>query len=76
MPFFGKGGGSHNSHDMRLSGMSIMGLLISPSLRNYTTNIGIRRGSTPMYASMFWFNLAGDPPFFSVGETLDFMMLT
>ena len=76
MPSFEKGEGLHNSNEMRLSGMAGMGLLISPSLRNYTTNIGIRRGSTPMYASMFWFNLAGDPPFFSVGETLDFMMLT
>ena len=60
MPSFGKGGGSRNSHEMRLSGMPGMGLLISPSLRTYTANIGIWRGSIPMYASMFWVTLAGD----------------
>ena len=36
MPSFAKGGGSHNSHDMRLSGLPGMGLLIYPSLRTYT----------------------------------------
>ena len=41
MPFFGKGGGSRNSHEMRLSGMSGMDLLICPSLRTYTANIWI-----------------------------------
>ena len=60
MPYFGKGGGSHNSHEMRLSGMPGMCLLISPSLRTYTANIGIWRGSIPMYASMFWVTLVGD----------------
>ena len=60
MPSFGKGRGSRNSHEMRLSGMPGMGLLISPSLRTYTANIGIWRGSIPMYASMFWVTLAGD----------------
>ena len=59
MPSFGKGGGSRNSHEMRLSGMPGMGLLISPSLRSYSDNIGIWRGSIPMYASMFWVTLAG-----------------
>ena len=59
-PSFGKGGVSCNSYEMRLSGMSGMGLLISPSLRSYSDNIGIWRGSIPMYASMFWVTLAGD----------------
>ena len=38
MPSFGKGGGSRNSHEMRLSGMPGMDLLISPSLQTYTAN--------------------------------------
>ena len=67
MPSFGKGGGSCNSHDMRLSGMSGMGLLISPSLRTYTANIGIWRGSYPMYASMFWVTWASDSTSFQCG---------
>ena len=67
MPFFEKGGGSRNSHEMRLFGMLGMGLLISPSLQNYTSNIGIRRGSIPMYASMFWVSLAGDSTCFRCG---------
>ena len=60
MPSFGNGGGSRISHEMRLSSMPGMGLLISPSLRTYAANIRIWRGSTPMYASMFWVTLAGD----------------
>ena len=56
-----------NSHEMRLSGMSGMGLVIYPSLRTYTTNIGIWRGSIPMYASMFWVTLAGDSTSFHRG---------
>ena len=64
MPSFRKGRGSRNSHEMRLSGMPGMGLLISPSLRTYTTTIGIWRGSIPMYASMFWVTLAGDSTYF------------
>ena len=32
VPFFGKGEGSRNSPELRLSGMPGMGLLISPSL--------------------------------------------
>ena len=59
MPSFEKGGGSRNSHEKRLSDMPGMGLLISPSLRTYTANIGIWRGSIPMYASMFWVTLTG-----------------
>ena len=39
--FFGKDGGSRNSHKMRQSDMPGMGVLIYPSLRNYTANIGI-----------------------------------
>ena len=67
MPSFGKGGGSRYSHEMRLSGMPGMGLLISPSLRTYTVNIGIWRGSILMYASMFWVTLAGDSTSFRCG---------
>ena len=70
MPSFGKGGGSRNSHEMRASGMPGMGLLISPSLRTYTANIGIWRDSIPMYASMFWVTLAGDSTSFQCeGDT-------
>ena len=67
MPSFGKGGGSHNSHEMRLSGISSMGIIISPSLQTYTANIGIQRGSIPIYASMFWVTLAGDSTSFRCG---------
>ena len=67
MPSFGKDGGSRNAHEMRLSGMVGMGLLISPSLRTYTANIGIWRGSIPMYASMFWITLAGGSTSFLCG---------
>ena len=66
MPYFGMGTGSRKSHEMRLFGMPGMGLLISPSLQTYTANIGIWRGSIPMYASMFWVTLAGDSTFFGV----------
>ena len=67
MPSFGKGGGSCNSHEMRLSSMPGMGLLICPSIRTYTANIGIWRGSIPMYASMFWVTFAGDSTSFLCG---------
>ena len=60
MPSFGKSGGSHNSYEMRMSGMPGMVLLIYPSLRTYTTNIGIWLGSILMFASMFWVTLAGN----------------
>ena len=60
MPSFGKGRGSRNSHEMRMSNIPGMGLFISTSLQTYTANIGIWRGSIPMYASMFWVTLAGD----------------
>ena len=60
MPSFRKGGGSRESHDMRLSGMPGIGLLISPSLLTYTANIRIWQGSIPMYASKIWVTLAGD----------------
>ena len=72
MPSFGKFGGSLNSHEMRLSGMPGMGLLISPSLRTYTANIGIWRDSIPMYASMFWVTLAGDSTTFHCGVDTGF----
>ena len=64
---FREGGGSYNSHEMILSSMPGMGLLISPSLRTYTANIGIWRGSIHMYASMFWVTLVVYFTFFGVG---------
>ena len=67
MPSFGKGGGSGNSDEMRFSGMPGMGFLFYPSLRTYTANIGIWRGSIPMYASMFWVNLGGNSISFQCG---------
>ena len=60
MPSFVKGGGSRNSHEMRLSGIPGVGLLISSSIQTYTSNIGIGRGSILMYTNMFWVTLAGD----------------
>ena len=62
----------HRSYEIRLSGMMSMGLLISHSLRTYTTIIGIWRGSIPMYASMFWVTLAGDSTSFRCGEHTGF----
>ena len=76
MPSFGNGVGSLNFHEMRLSGLPGIGILISPSLRTYTANISIWRGSIPMYASIFLITLSGDSTSFSVGKTLNFMMLT
>ena len=76
MPSFGKGGGSRNSHEMRLSGLPGMGLLISRSLRTYTTNIGsggVKFLCTLACCGLLWPVI---PPLFGVGETLDFMMLT
>ena len=68
MPSFGKDGGSRNSHNMRFSGVPAMGLLTSPSLRTYTTNIGIWRGEIPMYARMLWITLASDSASFQYGR--------
>ena len=68
MPSFEKGEGSRESYEMRLSGMSGMSVLISPSLRTYTANIGIWQGSIPMYASMFWVTLPGDSSSFRCEE--------
>ena len=76
MPSCVKGGGSRNSHEMRLSGMLGICLLISPSLQTYTANIGIEQSSIIMCTSMFWSLWPVIPPLFGVGETLDFMMLT
>ena len=67
MPSFGLGGGSHTSHEMRLSSMLGMGLLISHILRTYTANIRIWRGLIPIYASMLLVTLAGDSTSFGVG---------
>ena len=72
IPYFGKGKGSRNSHEIRLSGMTGMGLLISPSLRIYTANIRIWWGSIPMYASIFWVTLAGDSTSFERGGETGF----
>ena len=76
MPYFGKGGGSRNSHEMRLSDMPGMGILISLSLQTYTANIGIWRGSIPINASMFWVTLSGDSASFCFGRDTFLMMLT
>ena len=72
MPSFDKGGGSRNSHEMRLFDMPGMGLLISPSLRTYTANIGIWRGLIPMYSRMFLVTLAGDSTSFQCGGDTGF----
>ena len=72
MPSFGKGEASRYSHEMRLSGMPGLGLLIYPSLRTYTVNIGILRGSIPMYDRMFWVTLAGDSNSFACGGDAGF----
>ena len=60
MSSFEKDRGSCNSHEMRLSGMPGICILISSSVRTYTANIGIWRGSIPMYASMVWVTLSVD----------------
>ena len=57
---------------MRISGMTGMSLLISPSFWTYTANIGIWQCLITMYPRMFYFILAGD----STSYTLDFMMQT
>ena len=72
MPSFGKGRGSRNSHEIRLSVMLGIGLLISPSLQTYTANIGIWEGSIPMYASMFLVTLASDSTSFRCGGDTGF----
>ena len=72
LPSFVKGGGSRNSHEMRLSGMPGMGVLVSPSLITYTANIDIWWGLIPMYASMFWVTLAGDSTSFWCGGDTGF----
>ena len=60
--------GSRNSHEMRLSGMPGMSLLISLSVWTYAANIGIWRGSISMYASVFWVTFAGDSTYFWCGK--------
>ena len=70
--FFQEGGGSCNSHEMRRSGLPRVGIIISPSLQTYTANIGIQRGSIPIYASMFWVTLAGDSIAFQCGVDTGF----
>ena len=65
--FLGKGGVSRYSHDMRLSVLPAIGLLIFPSLPTYTSNISIWRGSISMYASIFWVTLVGDSTYFRCG---------
>ena len=72
MDSFGKDGGSRDTHEIRLSGMLGMSVLISPSLRTNTANIGIKQSSIPMYASMFWVSLAGDSTSFRCGGDTEF----
>ena len=65
--FFLKGGGSRNYHDMRLFGMSGTSLLISRSLRTYTTNIGsggVKFLCTLACCGLLWPVI---PPLFGVG---------
>ena len=71
MHSFGKGRDSRKSHEIKLSGMTSISLLISP---NHRTNnaLGIRRGSIPMYAGMFWVTLAGDSTSFWCGVDTGF----
>ena len=76
MPSFGKGKGSRKSHDMRLSVLPGMALLISPSLRTYTDNIGIWWVQFPSIQACFGSILPVIPPLFGVGDTLDLMILT
>ena len=76
MPSIGKGGGSRNSHEIRVSDMPGMGILISPSLRTYTSNIGFGGVKFPCTLACFGSLWPMIPPLFGVGETLDFMMLT
>ena len=64
MPSVEKGGGSRNSHEMRLSVMMGVSLIISPSRQTYTSNIGIWRGLIPMYACMFWVIFDDDSTYF------------
>ena len=49
-----------------------MGLVISPSLRTYTANVGILRGSIPMYPSMFLVTLTGDSTYLRCGGDIGF----
>ena len=70
--FFWEVRGSCNSHEMRLYGMTGMGVLISPSLSTYTAKIGIWRGSIPMYSSMFWVTLSSDSTSFWCGGDTGF----
>ena len=69
---FRKEGGSRNSLEMRMSGMTGMSLHISPSLRNYSANVGIWRGSIPIYSSMLWVTLARDSTSFRYGGDTGF----
>ena len=72
MPSFGEEKDLRNSQEMRLFGMLDLGLLISPSIRTYTTNIVIWQGSIPMYASMFWVTMASDSTSFRCGGDTGF----
>ena len=67
MPSFRKGRGSRNSYEMILCGISGMGLLISPSIQTYTTNIGMWWGSIPCTLACFESLWPVIPPMFGVG---------
>ena len=70
--FFSEGRGSRNSYEMRLSGLPGMGLFISHSLRTYTANIGISRGSIPCMLPCYWVTLASDSTSFRCGGDIGF----
>ena len=72
IPSFWKGGGSRYPHEMILSGMQGMDLLISPSIQTYSANTGIWRGSIPMYTIIFWVTLASDFTTFRSGVDTGF----
>ena len=65
--FFWEGRSSHNSHEMRLSGIPGMGLLISPSLRTYTANIRSSGVQFPCTLACFGSLCPVIPPIFGVG---------
>ena len=67
MPSFGKGGGSRNSHEMRMSGMPGMSILIYLRIRTYTANIGICGVQFPFTLACFGSHWPVIPHLFDVG---------
>ena len=76
MPSFGKGEGSHNSHEMSLSGMpgmvSLYLLVFEPILPIWGSG-GVK---FPYTLACYSVTLADDSTSFQCGEKQDFMMLT